>query len=133
MIAQLLKFPLLVRSSGLSENALSKKLLSEESDLFPEIFELIDALRSNPDLVEEWLSYSADRRASQSYYFRKNEGTYDVGYVSHSEAVKIGTYECPFFACALFMKLEFEKRFLKLMLARGAVKANGTVKANSPD
>lgn len=68
------------------------------------------ALRAVPDLVEDWLAYSDDKRAESGWYVRRvpNHG-YEVGHyggIPSNEAHS--TYTDKFTACAKFIKHEME-------------------------
>lgn len=66
-------------------------------------------LRALPDLVDEWLAYSEDKRVGTGWFFRSTSGRYEVGYYGgasgeHSSSV----HEDRFDACAMFIKREME-------------------------
>lgn len=67
-------------------------------------------LRGAPELVDEWLAYSEDKRVGRGWYFRiVPDGGYEIGYYGsvagqHSSRVYADRFE----ACARFVKQELE-------------------------
>ncbi|CTQ54761.1 hypothetical protein LP7551_03296 [Roseibium album] len=114
MFSNILSYPSLVASSRLSENEFCRTLLAERNFRFPSLEELICALQSEAGHVEDWLKYSEDRRMTPAFYLRKKGASFEVGYRSKSEIEKVGVYDDAGFACALFIKLKLEHRFLIL-------------------
>ena len=57
-------------------------------------------LLSNPDLVEDWLSWSEDQRSTPSYYFLEEKGKYAVGCYPGEEIVE---FSDSITACADFI------------------------------
>ena len=69
------KSPLrLVRDSGYSENPAALTIGAVE-----------DVLRRRPELVDEWLGWSADKRASSGWYFLEAGTQFVVGYYPRGE------------------------------------------------
>ena len=112
MLKDLLNFPRLVMQTNMSVNDVCTKLSLEYSKKFPPLQELMDALRSDEALIENWISYSEDKRGSPSWYFVKVGRKYKVGYLDSSRKCNEGIYDDPCFACAVFIKLEMESRIL---------------------
>jgi hypothetical protein len=67
------------------------------------------ALVGEPVCVEEWLCFSADKRTSAGWFFRKGPRGYQVGYFpaerTHDQTVD---YSDGAAACAAFVKREIE-------------------------
>jgi hypothetical protein len=65
-------------------------------------------LRSNPDLIEEWRNYSADKRYSPAWYFdEKPNGSWAVGYHHQDQSKRVeSVYADPAIACANFILKE---------------------------
>jgi hypothetical protein len=69
------KSPLqLVRDSGYLENPVALTIEAVE-----------DALRRKPELVDEWLGWSEDKRVSSGWYFLKAGTQFVVGYYPRGE------------------------------------------------
>jgi hypothetical protein len=66
-------------------------------------------LEKYPECVNEWMSYSEDKRCSSGYYLQKNEKKYIVGYLddkTKKQMKKEFTSETE--ACAVFIRKEIE-------------------------
>lgn len=65
-------------------------------------------LRANPDLIDSWCAYSADKRYSPAWYFdKKSDGVWAVGYYhdDHSRRIE-NVYADAAIACANFILKE---------------------------
>src|SRR5438270_7370761 len=63
-----------------------------------------DFLRTNPELVGDWLRYSESKRATGGWYFRQQKsGAWEVGLAPETEPVFIGN---KLDACATFILCE---------------------------
>jgi hypothetical protein len=67
---------------------------------------VVEFLNSEPELVDEWLRWSADKRTSQGYYFLVEDRHYVVGYFPGDERVK---FDDPVLACANFVVKEINE------------------------
>ena len=65
-------FVQLVRMSGISKSSLNSALLR-------------DILATDQSLVEGWLLWSANKRVSSGWYFKRNAGIYEVGFHPNGE------------------------------------------------
>ena len=66
--------------------------------------EMVEAfLRDHPELVTQWLNWSADKRVSSGWYFLHEKGKYVVGYYPKG---KKKIYSDPNKGCAEFILLE---------------------------
>ena len=72
--------------------------------------DILNVLVQYPAVINDWISWSADKRCSPSWYFLENEqGKYIVGYFSHRENEKQKIeYSDIKTACAAFIKREIE-------------------------
>ena len=67
---------------------------------------IYDVLVFHPDLVEDWLQYSEDKRSDHGWYFiKKSEGKYIVGYLS-KESDMVFEYNDELKACSSFINRE---------------------------
>ena len=82
----------LVRDAGAAERA--EALTSARLERF-----LID----NRPVIEEWLSYSENKRTSSGWYFREVEGVYLVGRYPEDAVIR---FSDPVAACAAFILRE---------------------------
>ena len=64
---------------------------------------------AHPELVEQWLRWSSNKRVSSGWYFRQRSGTYAVGLYPKGETLDIAHREL---ACA-----EFVVREVKALMA----------------
>ena len=62
-------------------------------------------LARHPELVEEWLHWSEDKRVSSGWYFLKERNEYVVGYYPNGERL---SFADPVRACAEFVNREIE-------------------------
>lgn len=79
----------------------------------PEITEeaIREALADQPDLVDDWLKWSEDKRTSTGWYFTKQtDGAYIVGHIlkGKDEPERSRYLHDPIAACACFVKLEVD-------------------------
>lgn len=65
----------LVRASGIERRSLSTA-------------SVLAVLKSNPDLVDEWLMWSEDQRCTPAYYFLEADGKYVVGRLPEDDRVE---------------------------------------------
>jgi hypothetical protein len=67
-------------------------------------------LARHPECVDEWISYSGDKRTSSGWYIKQEDGTrYKVGYLSPKGGKDIEIrYVDRTDACAAFIKHEIE-------------------------
>ena len=76
-------------------------LLSEE--------DIVEKLAEQPTYVQDWLTWSEDRRAPSGWYFLKNEQKgYTVGYYPKNKESFEAEYPDALKACAAFIKREAE-------------------------
>ncbi len=68
---------------------------------------LADFLRANPEFIELWLRWSADKRATPSPFFRESDTRYEVGYVTTGGGTEPSDFfDEPFLPCARFILRE---------------------------
>lgn len=60
-------------------------------------------LRSNSELVTDWLHWSEDKRSTAGYYFLEEKGGYVVGHYPDEDRVE---FDDPIAACADFIVKE---------------------------
>lgn len=77
----------LVRKSGVAHRSLT-------------VESLLPVLRSNPDLIDEWLMWSKDQRCTPAYYFIEEDEKYVVGRYPGDERVE---FDDRLTACADFI------------------------------
>ncbi len=66
-------------------------------------------LEKHPECVNEWMSYSEDKRSSSGYYLQNNEKKYIVGYLDDKTKKQIKKeFSNGIKACAVFIKKEVE-------------------------
>ncbi|HQU37129.1 MAG TPA: hypothetical protein PLR65_11145, partial [Anaerolineales bacterium] len=70
---------------------------------------LIDYLKENPELIEEWENYSGDKHYSPNWYFLNNDPEWIVGYASAPSQEQKRVYQSRFEACAEFILHELEE------------------------
>jgi hypothetical protein len=69
---------------------------------------IYDALQMIPDCVEDWLSWSDDKRTSAGWFFRQTGiGTYEVACTPPREGLTTD-FSDALVACAAFIKREIE-------------------------
>jgi hypothetical protein len=80
--------------------------------LYDEVSEagIREALARHPECVDEWISYSEDKRARSGWYIKQEDDTiYKVGCLSPEGGKNIETtYVDRIDACAVFIKHELE-------------------------
>jgi len=70
---------------------------------------LFEALIQYPECINQWLSWSEDKRSNSGWYFKQSEnGKYVVGYFPTKDGLKINEYSEIAKACAAFIKHEIE-------------------------
>jgi hypothetical protein len=73
-----------------------------------------EALRAHPDMVDEWIRFSEDKRTNAGWYFRPTDRGYQVGYFSRAQScIKSTEYRDRTEACAVFIKNEIEEIRIK--------------------
>jgi hypothetical protein len=73
-----------------------------EADIFQE-------LKQHLQCIDQWLSWSENKRSSSGWYFRENEnGQYVVGYFPLQESSEATEYFDKTEACSAFIKREIE-------------------------
>ncbi len=80
---------------------------------------LVEALEKSPHYIEEWLTWSNNKRVSAGWYFQlSGSGNYIVGYFSGTERPPPSTYVSAQTAAANFIKCEIEdiRRSMSLQL-----------------
>lgn len=82
----------LVRDAGAAEQA--ETLTADRLERF---------LLDNRPVIEDWLSYSENKRTSSGWYFREVEGGYLVGRYPEDEVIR---FSDPVAACAAFILRE---------------------------
>ena len=88
----------LLRDSGYFE---MYELVSEEA--------LCAAIYDHPEYINDWLSFSEDKRTSGWYFQRSSNEQWEVGYVSAGGgSIDAARYSDPARACASFVKHEVE-------------------------
>jgi hypothetical protein len=64
---------------------------------------IVDYISENPVVIDAWLRWSANKRASSGWFFRKKSAKYEVGYFPGGEVLE---YSSPAVACAEFVVRE---------------------------
>jgi hypothetical protein len=73
-----------------------------------------EALRAHPDMVDEWMRFSEDKRTNAGWYFRPTHRGYEVGYFSRApSSIRSAEYSDRTEACAVFIKNEIEEIRIK--------------------
>lgn len=70
---------------------------------------LIDHLKANPDLIDDWENYSSDKRISQGWYFMKDKSEWIVGYTGTQSQEQIQAFSSSFESCAEFILHELKE------------------------
>jgi len=109
ILGRLIVLPKTFNAVGtISMNALLKETgYCEFHDLFSETA-IADALSLNPEIINDWLEYSEDKRTSSGWYIKRGKkGAFIVGKVEMIENSEM-TYTDKIKACAAFIKREVE-------------------------
>lgn len=70
--------------------------------------EIEEILKLHPQVIDEWLLWSENKRSNPTWHFDKFEdGTYAVAYSTEGKEAEINTKD-EFKACAAFIKREIE-------------------------
>lgn len=70
---------------------------------------IVKELIRNPEYINQWLSWSEDKRSCSGWYFKQNgDNKYIVGYYPAKEDLKTIEYSDIKEACAAFIKREIE-------------------------
>ena len=73
------------------------------------------AVREHPEYIQDWLSFSANKRTSGWYFQQTDRAHWEVGYVSAGGgSIDPMQYSDPAIACAAFIKKEAEDIRLEL-------------------
>ena len=68
-----------------------------------------DAILRSPECINQWYSFSEDKRSSAGWYFRRDNDSYMVGFISsNSKAIPSIRYADQAEACASYIKREIE-------------------------
>ena len=110
MLEDILNFPICLLDCDTSEQDICKKISGAGNKTFPEFGELVRAIKQNKHLIDVWIEYAANKRATPSWYFIKQGTVHKVGYISEDGNCNEGAYIDPHFACAVFIKLEMQSR-----------------------
>ena len=110
MLEDILNFPTRISDRDTSEHDICKEISGAGNKIFPEFDELVRAIKQNEHLIDAWIEYAANKRATPSWYFIKQGTTHRVGFISEDGSCNEGTYIDPHFACAVFIKLEMQSR-----------------------
>lgn len=77
-------------------------------------------LKEHPNLIDDWLTYSGDKRSAPSWYFRRaGDGRYEVGFFPKEKPT---FYADPSVACAIFILNELRGARSRRDSARGRKK-----------
>ena len=72
--------------------------------------DLLSALSEHPEVINDWLLLSENKRTDSGYYFKQvKSGNYVVGFFSQNEGSKHNEYDNVQKACAAFIKKEIEE------------------------
>jgi hypothetical protein len=110
MLEDILNFPTYILDRDTSEQDLCKEISGVGNKSFPEFGELVRAIKQDEHLIDVWIEYAANKRATPSWYFSKQGDFHKVGFISEDGNCDEGTYIDPHFACAVFIKLEMQSR-----------------------
>ena len=70
---------------------------------------IYEVLIQHPECINQWLSWSEDKRSSSGWYFKQDEdGKYIVGFFPTSKDFNVNIYSDKTEACAVFIKREIE-------------------------
>ena len=67
-----------------------------------------NAINKRPDVVEDWLNWSENKRVSQGWFFKNDSEKYIVDYFPYKTNVKRSAISDAYEACAIFIKNEIE-------------------------
>ena len=71
------------------------------------VFDIIPVLLKDQSCINDWLSWSKNKRTENGWYFKKHaENNYSVGYISSSGKSEILSFDNKVTACATFIKKE---------------------------
>ena len=87
--------------------------LLEDTDYFQvhdqiSVNDISEELNNNPNVINDWLIWSENKRVDIGWFFQINKGQYLVGYLANGKATKTETYLDKIYACATFIKHEVE-------------------------
>jgi hypothetical protein len=111
---QMIKDILFLPSKFYADGNISMYFLLKETGYF-ELYNQVDEgnifemLIQHSDCVNQWLTWSEDKRSSSGWYFKQNgDSKYVVGYFPVKEDLAIIEYFDIIEACAAFIKHEIE-------------------------
>ena len=110
MLDDVIDFPTTVLNGTSSINDICRQIFHSNSDRFPSVEELMTAIRKRPEIVENWIEYSENKRGSPSWFFAKGEENYLVGFLDSCGSCHESRFSDPVYACAVFIKLELENK-----------------------
>ncbi len=107
LASDLVRIPLTFRERG---NISVVSLLIEIADQEPiSVAPLWKALKASPDLVDEWVSYSEDKRTSEGWFLIDRGSYWEVGYLApRGKGAKSLRFQDRMEACATFASNELE-------------------------
>ena len=75
-------------------------------------------IKNNPELIENWLTYSSDKEPGPGFFFNQIGSNYELGFINkNGEKINSELYENKYEACSLFIYneiLEVIKEWKKL-------------------
>src|SRR6202000_2497304 len=70
--------------------------------------DIVKELTNYPNIVNDWLSWSENKRVDSGWYFKATKNVYVVGYFALNKTVESEIYSDVIQACASFIKHEIE-------------------------
>ncbi len=114
MVEKILQFPRAVLSSNKSINEIVTCLACDYPYGLPPFGDLLAALRSDSQLVEDWFEYSENKRRTPSWFVLKHGVVFKVGHLGSDHSYNEGVFSDPSFACAIFIVLELDSLISEL-------------------
>ena len=61
-------------------------------------------IKNNPELIENWLTYSSDKEPDPGFFFNQIGSNYELGFINkNGEKINSELYENKYVACSLFI------------------------------
>ena len=61
-------------------------------------------IKNNPEIIENWLTYSSDKEPGPGFFFNQTASNYELGYINkNGEKINSELYENKYEACSLFI------------------------------
>ena len=105
IVEQVCRFPLDMRQAGISPNQWVRKINLTAHKGCISSDAIVSCLRAQPELVEQWLAWSDDKRWSPAWYFYRDGDHYVVGHYPNGEDEH---FTDRFLACTRFVVHDME-------------------------